>query len=164
MPLAACASAWATGRQETDLRAVLQRVTRATCTVDGQVTGATGPGFVVLLGVAPSDTPAIARQLAAKSAKLRVFNDEAGKMNRSVQDIGGGILSISQFTLYADTKGGNRPSFIGAAPPEQAKALYQAFNAALRELGLPVGEGIFGAHMVIDLTNDGPVTITLEMA
>lgn len=145
------------------MRAVIQRVARASCTVDGQITGETGPGLLVLLGVAPEDSGDTARKLAAKIAKLRIFNDELGKMNRSVQDIGGGILSISQFTLYADTRAGNRPSFIGAAPPAQASALYEEFNAALRELGLAVGEGIFGAHMVIDLTNDGPVTITLEM-
>lgn len=144
------------------MRAVLQRVTRASCTVEGQLTGQIGPGFVVLLGVAPADTPALAASLAAKIAKLRVFGDAQGKMNLSVQDIGGSILSISQFTLYADTSRGNRPSFIAAAPPEQGQALYAAFNAALRALGLSVAEGIFGAHMVIDLTNDGPVTITLE--
>lgn len=144
------------------MRAVVQRVSRASCTVEGEVTGETGPGFVVLLGVAPADTAQTAAQLAAKIARLRVFNDEAGKMNKSVQDMGGGVLSISQFTLYADTSRGNRPSFIGAAPPEQARALYQEFNAALRALGLPVGEGVFGAHMVIELVNDGPVTITLE--
>lgn len=144
------------------MRAVVQRVTRATCTVEGQVTGDTGPGFVVLLGVAPDDTALTAHHLAAKVAKLRVFNDEQGKMNRSVQDIGGGILSISQFTLFGDTSRGNRPSFIGAAPPAQARELYGVFNTALRDLGLTVGEGVFGAHMVIDLTNDGPVTLTLE--
>ena len=142
---------------------MVQRVTRATCTVEGKVTGETGPGFVVLLGVAPTDTEATARQLADKIVKLRVFNDDAGKMNRSVQDISGGILSISQFTLFADTRRGNRPSFIGAAPPELARTLYQTFNEALREYGLPVGEGVFGTHMVIDLTNDGPVTIPLEV-
>ncbi|WP_291426597.1 D-aminoacyl-tRNA deacylase [Deinococcus sp.] len=144
------------------MRAVVQRVTRATCHVEGELTGETGPGFLVLLGVAPGDTPETARQLAAKIAKLRVFNDDAGKMNRSVQDIGGGVLSISQFTLFADTSRGNRPSFIAAAPPEQARTLYGEFSAALRALGLPVGEGRFGQHMVIDLTNDGPVTITLD--
>ncbi len=144
------------------MRAVVQRVTRATCHVGGELTGETGPGFLVLLGVAPEDTPETARQLAAKIAKLRVFNDDAGKMNRSVQDLGGGVLSISQFTLFADTSRGNRPSFIAAAPPEQARALYGEFNTALRALGLPVGEGRFGEHMVIDLTNDGPVTITLD--
>lgn len=145
------------------MRAVVQRVSRATCTVEGSATGQTGPGFVVLLGVAPGDTVQTAQQLAAKIAKLRVFNDEQGKMNRSLQDIGGGVLSISQFTLFGDTSRGNRPSFIGAAPPEQARELYGVFNTALRDLGLPVGEGVFGAHMVIDLTNDGPVTLTLEV-
>ncbi|MBZ9712105.1 D-aminoacyl-tRNA deacylase [Deinococcus multiflagellatus] len=146
------------------MRAVLQRVTQARCTVAGQVTGETGPGLLVLLGVAPGDTEQTAQVMAAKIARLRIFGDEAGKMNRSVQDMGGGILSISQFTLYADTRSGNRPSFTGAAPPEQARALYAVFNAALRDLGLPVGEGVFGAHMVIDLTNDGPVTLTLDVA
>ena len=145
------------------MRAVVQRVVRASCTVDGQITGQTGPGLLILLGVAPDDIPDTARKLAAKTAKLRIFNDEQGKMNRSVQDIGGGVLSISQFTLYADTRAGNRPSFIGAAPPEQARALYGEFNAALRDLGLTVGEGVFGAHMSIDLVNDGPVTIILDL-
>lgn len=144
------------------MRAALQRVTRATCTVNGTQTGQTGPGLLVLLGVAPHDTPEIARKLAAKTAKLRIFNDPQGRMNLSVQDIGGGILSISQFTLYADTRAGNRPSFTAAAAPEHARALYHDFNAALRDLGLPVGEGVFGAHMVLDLTNDGPVTIILD--
>ncbi|GBF06586.1 D-tyrosyl-tRNA deacylase Dtd [Deinococcus aerius] len=144
------------------MRAVLQRVTRATCTVEGRVTGETGPGFLVLLGVAPGDTPETARTLAAKIARLRVFGDEAGKMNRSLLDLGGGILSISQFTLYADTRRGNRPSFTDAAPPDQARALYAEFNAALRAHSLPVGEGVFGAHMTLDLTNDGPVTLILD--
>ncbi len=145
------------------MRAVVQRVTHATCTVAGTVTGQTGPGLLVLLGVAPGDTAQTARALAAKIAKLRIFGDDAGKMNRSVLDTGGGVLSISQFTLYADTRAGNRPSFTGAAPPEQARGLYSTFNAALRDLGLSVGEGRFGEHMVIDLGNDGPVTITLDM-
>ncbi|CAM4009007.1 D-aminoacyl-tRNA deacylase [Deinococcus frigens] len=145
------------------MRAVIQRVAGATCTVAGEVSGQTGPGLLVLLGVAPGDSAETAQALAAKIAKLRIFNDQAGKMNRSVVDTGGGVLSISQFTLYADTRAGNRPSFIGAAPPEQARELYGAFNAALRALGLTVGEGRFGEHMVIDLSNDGPVTITLEM-
>ncbi|MFK7604206.1 D-aminoacyl-tRNA deacylase [Deinococcus sp. SM5_A1] len=145
------------------MRAVIQRVNHATCTVMGEVTGQTGPGLMVLLGVAPGDTAQTAKALAAKIAKLRIFGDDAGKMNRSVVDMGGGVLSISQFTLYADTRAGNRPSFIGAAPPEHARELYGAFNAALRDLGLTVGEGRFGEHMVIDLSNDGPVTITLEM-
>ena len=126
------------------------------------MTGETGPGFLVLLGVAPGDTPGTARALAVKIAKLRVFCDEAGKMNLSVLDVGGGILSVSQFTLYADTRRGNRPSFAGAAAPEHARALYAEFNAALRAQGLPVGEGVFGAHMTLDLTNDGPVTLILD--
>ncbi|MFC4425308.1 D-aminoacyl-tRNA deacylase [Deinococcus navajonensis] len=146
------------------MRAVLQRVTQATCTVDGQVTGRTGPGLLVLMAVAPGDTAETARTLAAKTARLRMFNDPAGKMNLSVLDVGGGILSISQFTLYADTRRGNRPSFTGAAAPDHARTLYQVFNEALREEGLTVGEGVFGAHMVLDLTNDGPVTITLDSA
>lgn len=146
------------------MRAVLQRVTRASCTVEGEVTGTTGPGFLILLGVAPGDTPDTARALAAKVVKLRVFNDGAGKMNLSVCDIGGGVLSVSQFTLYADTRRGNRPGFSGAAAPEQARALYAEFNLALRGHGLPVGEGVFGAHMVLDLVNDGPVTLLLDTA
>ncbi|MFD1730232.1 D-aminoacyl-tRNA deacylase [Deinococcus malanensis] len=145
------------------MRAVLQRVTRATCTVDGIITGQTGPGLLVLLGVAPGDTPETAAALAGKTARLRIFSDDAGRMNRSVQDIGGSVLSISQFTLYADTRGGNRPSFTGAASPDRARELYRLFNDALREQGLMVGEGVFGAHMVLDLTNDGPVTITLDL-
>lgn len=145
------------------MRAVLQRVTRATCTVEGVLTGQTGPGLLILLGVAPGDRTEMAQRLASKVSKLRVFNDGAGKMNRSVLDIGGGVLSISQFTLYADTRAGNRPSFLGAAPPEHARAIYDAFNTALRALGLEVGEGVFGAHMVLNLTNDGPVTLTLDL-
>ena len=145
------------------MRAVVQRVTRAKCTVGGEVTGETGPGLLVLLGVAPQDSAETARTLAAKLAKLRIFSDDAGKMNRSVQDIGGGVLSISQFTLFADTSRGNRPSFTGAASPEQGRELYAEFNAALRALGLTVGEGVFGAHMDIELVNDGPVTVTLDL-
>ena len=145
------------------MRAVVQRVTRAKCTVDGEVTGESGPGLLVLLGVAPQDSAETARTLAAKLVKLRIFSDDAGKMNRSVQDIGGGVLSISQFTLFADTSRGNCPSFTGAASPEQGRELYTEFNAALRALGLPVGEGVFGAHMDIELVNDGPVTVTLDI-
>ncbi|WP_022801285.1 D-aminoacyl-tRNA deacylase [Deinococcus ficus] len=144
------------------MRAVLQRVTHARCTVEGQVAGETGPGYLILLGVAPADTTDTARTLAAKIARLRVFSDEQGKMNRSIQDIGGGVLSVSQFTLHADTSRGNRPSFIRAAPPAQAETLYHEFNAALRAQGLPVAEGVFGAHMSLDLCNDGPVTILLD--
>ncbi|WP_420597060.1 D-aminoacyl-tRNA deacylase [Deinococcus sp.] len=145
------------------MRAVVQRVTQANCKVDGNVTGQIGSGLLVLLGVAPADTPETARNLAAKLVKLRIFNDESGKMNRSLADIGGAVLSISQFTLLADTSRGNRPSFIGAAPPDQGRALYGEFDAALRELGVDVAEGVFGAYMVISLTNDGPVTLTLDV-
>lgn len=145
------------------MRAVLQRVTRGSCTVEGRVTGEIGAGLVVLLGVAPDDTPTKAEALAAKIAKLRIFSDDAGKMNRSLLDVGGNVLSISQFTLFADTRSGNRPSYIGAAPPELGRELYAHFNQALRAHGPQVAEGVFGAHMEIALVNDGPVTIWLEV-
>lgn len=144
------------------MRALLQRVTRADCVVAGQTTGEIGPGLLVLLGVGPADTAEVASALAARTAKLRIFADEAGRMNRSLQNTGGAALSISQFTLYADTRSGQRPGFSGAAPPEQARALYAAFNAALRGLGVQVQEGAFGADMQITLTNDGPVTLLLD--
>ncbi len=144
------------------MRALLQRVTRADCVVAGQTVGEIGPGLLVLLGVGPADTEQAASALAARTAKLRIFSDEAGRMNRSLQDTGGAALSISQFTLYADTRRGQRPGFSGAAPPEQARALYAAFNAALRGLGVQVQEGVFGADMQITLTNDGPVTLLLD--
>ena len=143
------------------MRAVVQRVTRASCEVEGAVTGQIGAGLVVLLGVAPSRHARHRPRPRGQLVKLRIFNDEAGKMNRSLSDIGGAVLSISQFTLFADTSRGNRPSFLGAAPPEQGRALYAEFNAALRALGVVVGEGVFGAHMVVSLVNDGPVTLTL---
>ncbi len=145
------------------MRAVIQRVTQARCQVEGRTTGAIDAGLLVLLGVGPDDTTATAHQLAAKVAKMRIFNDSAGKMNLSVQDVGGAVLSISQFTLFADTSRGNRPSYTQAAPPELARSLYAEFNVALRALGLRVEEGVFGAHMVIALVNDGPVTIQLEL-
>lgn len=144
------------------MRALLQRVTRADCVVAGQITGEIGPGLLVLLGVRPGDTAEAASALAARTARLRIFSDEAGRMNRSLQDTGGAVLSISQFTLYADTRRGQRPGFSGAAPPEQARALYAAFNAALRGLGVQVQEGVFGADMQVTLTNDGPVTLLLD--
>ncbi len=145
------------------MRAVIQRVSRATVTVEGEVTGAIERGLLVLLGVGHDDTEETARALATKVAKLRIFGDEAGKMNLSVQDTGGGVLAVSQFTLLADTRRGNRPSFTGAAPPEQANRLYAVFCETLASLGLPIAKGIFGAHMNVDLTNDGPVTIVMEM-
>ncbi len=144
------------------MRALLQRVTRASVSVDGELVGEVGPGLLILLGVGPRDTPETARQLAGKIAKLRVFADGAGKMNLSVRDRGGAALSVSQFTLYADLSRGNRPSFVGAAPPELGRALYAAFNAALRDFGLTVAEGVFGADMRVELVNDGPVTLWLD--
>lgn len=146
------------------MRAVIQRVRRASCTVNGQVTGEIERGLLILLGVAPEDTSADAQALAHKIYKLRLFSDEAGKMNLSLADVGGTILSVSQFTLFGDTRRGNRPSFSGAAGPEQGKALYTEFNAALRGCGAVVAEGIFGADMQIELLNDGPVTLLLDTA
>jgi len=140
----------------------LQRVARADCVVSGRTTGEIGPGLMVLLGVGPADTDAVASALAARLVKLRIFSDEAGRMNRSLLDVGGAVLSISQFTLYADTRRGNRPGFTGAAPPDLARTLYAAFNTALRRLGVQVEEGVFGADMQITLTNDGPVTLILD--
>lgn len=144
------------------MRAVLQRVTQADCVVGGEVTGRIGTGLLVLLGVGPADTEEVAQTLAARLVRLRIFSDDAGRMNRSLSDVGGAVLSVSQFTLYADTRRGNRPGFTGAAPPEQARTLYAAFNAALRALGTEVQEGVFGADMKISLTNDGPVTLVFD--
>jgi len=144
------------------MRAVVQRVSEAGVTVEGRVTGAIGKGLLVLVGIGHDDTEETARALAAKIARLRIFQDAEGKMNLSVQDVGGGVLAVSQFTLLADTRKGNRPSFTDAAPPETANRLYEVFCAALADLGLPVARGIFGAHMDVRLTNDGPVTIILD--
>ena len=141
---------------------MLQRVSRADCVVADRVTGEIGQGLLVLLGVGPADTAAVAQALAAKLVKLRIFSDEAGRMNRSLTEVGGAVLSVSQFTLYADTRRGNRPGFTGAAAPDLARALYAEFNAALRELGVRVEEGVFGADMQLTLTNDGPVTLVLD--
>ena len=124
--------------------------------------GAIERGLLVLLGVAPADTPAEAQWLAEKIAGLRIFNDEAGKMNLGVAEVGGGVLVVSQFTLYGDCRKGRRPSFIAAAPPEIAMPLYEAFVNALRALGLPVATGRFGAMMQVELVNDGPVTLILD--
>lgn len=146
------------------MRALVQRVSQARVVVDGEVVGAVEQGYAVLLGVHARDTAAEARTLAEKVAHLRVFADDEGKMNRSVIDVGGSILSVSQFTLYGNIEKGRRPSFIEAAPPEQANALYEAFNARLRELGVPVATGRFRAHMTVEIHNDGPVTLLLEVA
>ncbi len=145
------------------MKALVQRVERGSVTVAGEVIGRVDRGYVVLLGVRHGDTEGDARQLAMKTVNLRVFADDQGKMNRSVSDIGGAILVISQFTLYADTRKGNRPSFVGAAPPELAEALYETYVAALRaELGAErVASGSFGAMMTVEIINDGPVTVEL---
>lgn len=145
------------------MRAVIQRVTSASCSVDQVVTGAIEQGFLVLLGVEESDSADDVQWLAQKIANLRIFGDEQGLMNKSIHDIGGNILLISQFTLYALTKKGNRPSFIRAAKPDKAVPLYEAMAAKLSELlGRPVATGIFGADMKISLVNDGPVTIIMD--
>ena len=144
------------------MKVVLQRVSHAKCTVDGKVTGQIEKGYMLLVGYTHSDTKLENQKMAKKIANLRIFEDENGKMNLNIFQVGGKILSISQFTLYANTNEGNRPSFVNAMKPDLANALYQDFNEELRALGLEVYEGVFGAHMEIDLLNDGPVTITLE--
>ena len=141
---------------------MVQRVARAAVRVDRQVVGEVGHGLLVLLGVAGGDSDDDARWMADKLAQLRIFEDDAGKMNRSVQDVGGSILLDSQFTLLGDTRKGNRPSFVGAAPPEQASALYETVAALLRARGLPVAQGVFRAHMEVESVNDGPVTLLLD--
>ena len=141
------------------MRAVVQRVTSARSTPGGEI----GPGVLVLLGVADGDTEANAERLAGKVARLRIFEDESGKFDRSLLDTGGAALVVSQFTLIADTAKGNRPSFSGAAQPEIAEPLYERFCEALRALGVPVQTGIFGARMAVELVNDGPVTIILDV-
>ncbi len=144
------------------MRALLQRVSRAQVTVTGEVVGAIGRGFVVLLGVTHSDTAAEAEWLAAKIAGLRLFEDEAGKMNASLADVDGALLVVSQFTLYGDARKGRRPSFTDAARPEQAEPLVDYFADHLRRLGFTVATGVFGAQMDVDIYNDGPVTLMLE--
>ena len=145
------------------MRAVIQRVGRAGVTVEGNVVGRIDRGLLVLVGVAHGDTDETARALAGKIARLRIFQDEAGKMNLSVRDAGGGVLAVSQFTLLADTRRGNRPSFIGAAPPQEANRLYEVFCDAVAAEGLPVERGVFGAMMDVDLVNQGPVTIVMDV-
>lgn len=144
------------------MRAVVQRVTQARVVCEGQVTGEIGPGLLVLLGVAPGDGPEQVAWLAQKVCGLRIFADEEGKMNRSVQEAGGGVLVVSQFTLYGDCRRGRRPSFTGAAPPEQAQPLYLAFCAEVQAQGVPVGRGVFGGDMQVALVNDGPVTLVVD--
>jgi D-aminoacyl-tRNA deacylase len=144
------------------MRAVLQRVRRARVVIGDEVAGEVGCGLLVLLGVAPTDTPEQASWLAEKTVHLRIFADADGKMNRSVQDIQGGVLVVSQFTLFGDCKKGRRPSFLGAALPEVAIPLYEAYMDALRSHGVVVASGRFAADMQVELVNDGPVTLIIE--
>jgi D-tyrosyl-tRNA(Tyr) deacylase len=144
------------------LRAVVQRVTRARVTVDSRVAGEIQTGILILLGVGREDNPESAFYLAEKIANLRIFPDDAGKMNRSLVESGGSALVVSQFTLYGDTRGGRRPSYIRAASPEAANRLYEEFVRRLRSFSVSVETGIFQAHMEVELTNDGPVTILLD--
>jgi D-tyrosyl-tRNA(Tyr) deacylase len=144
------------------VRAVVQRVREARVTVDGGTVGEIGAGLCILVGVAEGDDEAAAERLAGKVARLRIFENEAGKFDSSVLDTGGSALVVSQFTLIADTAKGNRPSFSHAAPPAEAEPLVELFAAALRGLGVPVETGVFGARMTVELANDGPVTILLD--
>ncbi len=144
------------------MKALLQRVSQASVTVDGQIVGQIGQGLLVLLGVGQGDSEQEVKVLADKIVQLRIFGDEEGKMNRSLLDIHGEILVVSQFTLYADMRRGRRPSFTNAAPPSLAIPLYERFKEALASYGLPVASGIFGAMMSIELRNEGPVTIMLD--
>ena len=145
------------------MKAVVQRVSSASVRVDGSTVGEIGRGLLVLLGVTAEDTPDTAERLADKIARLRIFPDEHGKTNLSAADVGGGLLVVSQFTLLADCRKGNRPSFIGAGPPDAAEALYEHFIQASKPLYTKVASGVFGAMMKVELINDGPFTITLEM-
>jgi D-aminoacyl-tRNA deacylase len=144
------------------VRAVVQRVSTARVVVDGDVVGEIGAGLCVLLGVAREDREETAGRLAEKIARLRIFENDDGRFDRSLLDVGGAALVVSQFTLIADTAKGNRPSFSGAAPPEQAEPLYETFCGELRSLGVEVAQGRFGARMAVELVNDGPVTIVLD--
>jgi D-tyrosyl-tRNA(Tyr) deacylase len=146
------------------MKALVQRVSEASVTVGDRAVGSIGRGLLVLLGVEHGDGERAAELLARKIAHLRIFEDEAGKMNRSVLDIGGGVLAVSQFTLCADVRKGNRPSFVGAAPPELANSLYARFCDHLAAQGAPVARGEFAARMAVRLVNDGPVTIWLDTA
>lgn len=146
------------------MRAVVQRVSSASVSVDDAEVSRIGHGLAVLLGVAADDTVAVAERMAAKIARLRVFENDEGRFDASLLDMGGETLVVSQFTLVADTRKGNRPSFTAAAPPEDAEPLYDAFCAALQAEGVEVARGIFGARMAVELVNDGPVTIVLDLA
>ena len=144
------------------MQVLVQRVQRAAVRVGGRVVGETGPGLLALVGVGHRSAEEDARWLARKTAELRVFSDDEGRMNRSVTEAGGGVLAVSQFTLYGDASKGRRPSFVDAAPPELGAALYQRYCDELAALGVPTGRGVFGAHMEIELVADGPVTLLLR--
>jgi D-aminoacyl-tRNA deacylase len=146
------------------VRALLQRTTTASVRVDGTTVASIGPGLVILLGVGPDDDEAITDALARRVAELRIFRDEEGRTNRSLLDVGGAVLVVSQFTLFADTSRGRRPGFTGAAPPDQAERLYLRFATALGDLGVRAETGRFGAEMAVELVNDGPFTIWLDTA
>jgi D-aminoacyl-tRNA deacylase len=152
----------ASGREIIPVRVVVQRVSSAAVEVAGRTVGSIGPGLLVLLGVAPEDTPETAAWMADKLVRLRVFADDGGKFNRSLIDVGGSMLVVSQFTLFGDARKGTRPSFVGAAPPEHAIPIYERFCELVAEHGVPVERGEFGAMMQVSLVNDGPVTLTLE--
>jgi len=144
------------------VRAVCQRVSEARVRVHGAITGEIGIGLAVLLGIARGDSPTDVDRLATKVARLRIFGDDRGKFDRSLLDVEGEALVVSQFTLIAETRKGNRPSFVDAAPPAEAEPLYERFCSSLRSEGIPVATGVFGAIMAVELVNDGPVTIVLE--
>jgi D-tyrosyl-tRNA(Tyr) deacylase len=145
------------------VRAVVQRVSGAQVVADGEIVGEIGAGLCILLGVARDDRQEVAERLAGRVARLRIFENETGRFDRSLLDTGGQALVVSQFTLIADTAKGNRPSFSDAAPPERAEPLYEQFCEALRNLGVPVDTGVFAARMVVEIANDGPVTLVLDI-
>ena len=146
------------------MKTVIQRVSEASVEIDGRIHGTIEKGYMILVGLCENDTQETVRKMAAKVSALRIFEDENGKMNLNIHQVNGAVLSISQFTLYADCHKGNRPSFTGAGSPDHARKLYLQFNEELRALGLRVEEGIFGADMKVRLLNDGPVTIMLDSA
>lgn len=146
------------------MRLLLQRVTRAEVRIGGDPVGAIGPGLVVLVGVGHGDDEPLARSMAGKCVDLRIFRDDGGRTNRSLLDVGGDLLAVSQFTLYADARKGRRPSFLDAAAPDVGERLYEAFVAAVEQRGIRVARGVFGAEMEVELVNDGPMTIWLDSA
>jgi D-tyrosyl-tRNA(Tyr) deacylase len=147
-----------------DVRLLLQRVSRASVRIDDAIVGEIGPGLLALVGVGRDDTEDVALTLARRTVELRIFEDEERRTNRSLIDVGGSVLAVSQFTLYADTRKGRRPSFLDAAPPEVGERLYAAYADAIAALGVPVARGVFGADMAVELVNDGPFTIWLDSA